>query len=64
MKKEFVTLVFYFSVLCRVHLLASHLDADPERFSRLPLIPKAFLKVWALVFLVFDFPSCKMKMLL
>lgn len=63
-KKEFMTPVFYFPVAHRVHPWTSHLDADPERFSRLPLIPKTSLKVWALISLAFDFLSCKIKMLL
>lgn len=64
MKQEFMTPVFYFPVVCRVHPWTSHLDADPERFSRHQIIPKTSFKVWALIFLAFDFLSCKMKMLL
>lgn len=53
--------LFYFPVVCRVYPSTSHLDVDPERFSRCQLIQKASLKVWPLILLVFDFFSCKRK---
>lgn len=41
--------VFYCLILCRVHPWPSHLNADPERFSKLKLIPKASFKIWVLI---------------
>lgn len=54
MKRELNTGVFYIPAMCRGHLWTSHKDVDSEKFSKAPINSKS-LKVWALIFLAFDF---------
>lgn len=44
MKEELNTPVFYFLAMCRGHPWTSHIDVDPEKFSKAPINSKGIFK--------------------